>query len=110
MAGRDRDELGKTAGEALAILGPEQIVEKHPHGVEADLPSHAQLAIDAAGLIGARLKHLELIDGVRGDVVRADEPTLRLIPGVGAIDRPPAGIGRGDRHSRQRRACCQNQG
>ena len=31
------------------------------------------------------LKHLELIDGVRGDVVRADEPTLRLIPAVGTV-------------------------
>ena len=54
VAGRDRDELRKAAGEALPVLGPQQIVEKHPHGVEPDLPSHAQLAVDAPGLIGAR--------------------------------------------------------
>ena len=38
---RDRDELRETAGKALLVLGPQQIVEKHPHGVEPDSPSHA---------------------------------------------------------------------
>jgi hypothetical protein len=38
-------------------------VQEDPHGVEPERPRHAQLVIDAAGVIGARLKHLELIDG-----------------------------------------------
>jgi hypothetical protein len=61
---RDGDELRETALKALAILGPQLIVEEDPHSVEPEQPSHAQLAIDARGVISARLKHLELIDGV----------------------------------------------
>ena len=64
MARRDTDELRETALEALAVLRPQLIVEEDPHSVEPEQPSHAQLAIDAPGIISARLKHLELIDGV----------------------------------------------
>jgi hypothetical protein len=60
----DRDELPETALKALAILGPQLIVEEDPHSVEPEQPSHAQLTIDAPGVISSRLKHLELIDGV----------------------------------------------
>src|SRR6202140_5974471 len=87
---RDGDELRQTALKALAILGPQLIVKEDPHSVDPEEPSHAQLPIDAPGIISARLKHLELIYRVCSDVVRADQPTLRLIPAVGAVNRPSA--------------------
>jgi hypothetical protein len=106
---RDGDELRETALKALTILGPQQIVKEDPHSVEPEEPSHAQLAIDAPGIISARLKHLELIYRVCSDVVRADQPPLCLIPAVGAVNRPPARFGRGAGHSGQCRACCHKQ-
>lgn len=85
MAGGDGDELCETALEAPIVLGPKLIVEKHAHAVEPAQPSPAQFGIDLLGGKGLGLEHLELIDCVRGDVIRADEPLLRLVPGVGAV-------------------------
>ena len=48
-------------------------------------PGPAQFGIDAPGVVGAGLKHLELIDGVGGDEVGADGPTLGLIPIVRTV-------------------------
>src|SRR6476620_11911144 len=109
MARRDRDELREPAGEAGAILGPQLIVKEHPHGVEPDQPARAQLAVDASRVVGSRLPHLELIDGVRRDVVRADEPALRLIPPVGAVGGPPHWFGSGVRNLGERGASGQKQ-
>lgn len=50
----------------------------------------AQLRVDAPGVVGVGLEHLQLVDCARRDVVRADRPTLRLIPRVRAVGRPPA--------------------
>ena len=46
------------------VLGPQLIVQEDPHCVEPVRPGHAQLGVDAPGVVGARLEHLELIDGV----------------------------------------------
>ena len=45
--------------------------------------SEAELAIVDRGIEGLGLKHFELVDGVGGDVVCADEPWLLCVPGVG---------------------------
>ena len=64
MARRDGDKLRQTSLEAAVILGPELIMEKDPHTVEPVQPGPAELGIDAPGVVGVGLKHLELIDGV----------------------------------------------
>ena len=90
MAGRDGYELHQPSKETLPVLDPEQIVEEYPHGVEPEPPGHAQLGIDAPRIVGVGLKHLELIDRVRRDVVRADQSMLRPVPTVGTVHRPPS--------------------
>jgi hypothetical protein len=83
MARRDGDKLRQTSSEAAVILGPKLIMEKDSHSVEPVQPGPAELGIDAPGVKGVGLKHLELIDGVRGDVVRADEPSAMPEPAMG---------------------------
>ena len=51
MARRDVDKLRKAALEALAVLGPQLIVEEDPRGVEPVRPGHAELGIDALGVV-----------------------------------------------------------
>ena len=71
--------------EAAGILRPQLIMQEDPHRVEPVEPGPAQFGIDAPRVVGAGLKHLELIDRIGGDEVGADGPTLRLIPTVGAV-------------------------
>jgi hypothetical protein len=71
--------------EAALIGGPELIVKEHPRGVVAIELRPAQFGIDAPGVERIGLKHLELVDGVRRNIVCSDEPALRLIPTVGAV-------------------------
>src|SRR5881398_997764 len=53
------------------------------------------IPIDALGIEGIGLPHLELVDGVGGDVVRADQPGLPPIPVPRGLLRPAcAGRGR----------------
>ena len=47
---RDADELSETVLEALAILGPQLVVQEDPDGVKAVRPGQAQLAVDALGV------------------------------------------------------------
>lgn len=82
-------------------------MQEYPHRVELVLLGPAEFDIDAVRVEGVGLKHLELVDGVRGDVVGADGPGLRLIPTVGSVSRPPALLCGGARHVRQRRPCPQ---
>ena len=56
MTRRDADELRKPAAEPGPVGGPQLIVKEHPHGVESDLLSQAELGVDAARVVGAGLK------------------------------------------------------
>jgi len=85
MARRDADKLRKTCLEAARILSPQLIVQKDSDRVEPMEPGPAQFHVDAPGIVGTRLKHLELIDGVGGGEVCADGPTLRSVPTVGPV-------------------------
>lgn len=85
MTRSDADELRETRLEATRILGPQLIMQEDPHGVESVKSGPAQFGIDAPWVVGAGLKHLQLIDGGGGDEVGANGPALRLIPGVGTI-------------------------
>ena len=104
-----RDELRKPAAEPGPVGGPQLIVKKHPHGVHTNSLGHAELAIDATRIVGASLKHLELVHGGRGDIVRAEQPSLRCIPGVGAVSRPSSRLSRDEGQLGQCRGCCQVQ-
>src|SRR5581483_4219070 len=94
MPRRNTNELRETFLEASGILRPELIVQEDPHCVESVVAGPAQFGVDATRVVGAGLEHLELIDRGRGGEVGADWPTLRLIPRVGAISRPPVGLRR----------------
>ena len=63
MVGRNADELGETALKAPAILGPQLVVEKDSYSVESEQLDQTLLTVDAPGVIRARPKHLDLIDG-----------------------------------------------
>ena len=109
MARRDADELRQAGLESLAVLGPQLIVQEYPHRVESMKAGHAQLVIDASRVVGAGLKHFELIDGRRGGVVDAHQPALRLVPVVGAFGCPAPCLGGGPRRPAQPRAHCQGE-
>src|SRR6185436_19371744 len=65
----------------------------------------AELHVDLRGVEGVRLPHLELVDGVGGNVVAAHQPALVRIPGVGFFGRPALGVGGGDgSQQRERKA------
>jgi len=83
--GIDPDELRQARLEAVRVLGPQLIVQEHPHSVESGGPGPAQLDMDAQGVEGVGLEHLQLVDGGGRDVVGADEPALRPVPAVGAL-------------------------
>ena len=85
VVGRDGDELREPGLEPAGVLCPQLIVQEHPHGVETGGSGPAQLDMDAQRVERVRLKHLQLVDGGRGDVVGADEPALRSIPLVRAL-------------------------
>jgi hypothetical protein len=85
MARRDVDELPKACLEAAMIGCPELIMKEHPCGVVTVELGPAQLGIDAPRVEGVGLEHLELVDGVRWNVVCSNEPALRLVPTIGAL-------------------------
>jgi hypothetical protein len=86
-----REKGVNALAEAGGILLPEQVVEENAHCVHADAFRPAELQVDALGVEGRRLPHLQFVDGRRGDVVRADEPGLLPIPVVGPLFGPAEG-------------------
>ena len=107
MFRRDGEEDADTVTEAVGVLLPDQVVKEDAHGVHAEGFGPAQLEVDAFGVEGFGLPHLELIDGVGGDVVAADEPGLMGVPFIRLRFRPSRGGGRlgcgGKTQQRQKR-------
>lgn len=101
---RDRQERVDAALEAFGILDPELVVEEHAHRVHPDPLGEAEFVIDPLGIPGRRLPHLELVDRGGGGVVRAHQPGLPRVPGLGLRLGPAqAGIGGANtQHSRRR--------
>lgn len=95
VPGDDGEELVNSAREAGRVLLPQEIVEEHAHRVHVRLFGPAQFEIDARGIEARRLPPLEFVDRRRGDVVRADEPWLAIVPGVGGGGGPELGRSRG---------------
>ena len=91
----DGEEGVEALLEAVGVLLPELVLEEDAHGVHADGFSEAELTVVDRGVEGLGLEHLEFVDGVGGDVVRADEPGLLCVPGVGLGFGPALGLLRG---------------
>ena len=83
MARGDGEEGVEAMVEAVWVTGPELVLEEDAHGVHADGFSEAEFAVVDRGVECGGLKHFELVDGIGGNVVGADEPGLLRIPGVG---------------------------
>ena len=82
MLGCDVQECIDPVAVAVRVLLPNQVVQKHAHGVHAEALSPSQFSIDALGIEAVFLPHFELINRGGWDVVTADEPGLPLIPGI----------------------------
>jgi hypothetical protein len=63
-------------------------VQKHPHRVHPKRLGKPQFLIDFLGIECFCLPHLQLVDCVRGNEVAADQPWLRLVPGIRLLGRP----------------------
>jgi len=66
-------------------------MQKDAHGIHADTFGPAEFFLDASGVEGGRLPHLQLVDGCGWREIAADELGLLLIPGVG-LGRDPAAV------------------
>src|SRR5579883_3533604 len=65
----DCEESDDTPLEAARVLLPDEVVQKHSHGVHPESLRPAELDVDALGIERRRLPHLELVDGIVRDVV-----------------------------------------
>ena len=94
----DIDALLESAG----VLLPEQIVQEHTHRIHAQTFRPAEFFVDLLRIERLRLPHLKLVDGIRRNVVAANEPWLLLIPRVGFFLRPAwRGLGQQGRRKRK---------
>ena len=67
------------------------VLQEHPDRLHAAAFGHSVLVVIERGIPGGGLKHFELVDGVGGNEVGADEPGLLRVPGVGVLGGPAAG-------------------
>ena len=84
-----RQKLIEPFGKTGRVL-PEQIVQKHPHGIHANAFGHGQFFIDGCRVEGVGLEHFQFVDGVGGGVVGAYQKRFFGIPGIGFGRRPAA--------------------
>jgi hypothetical protein len=91
----DGEEGVEAALEAVGVLLPELVLQEDAHDVHADGFSVTEFAVVNGWIEGVGLEHLELVDGIRWDVVRADEPGLVGVPVVGLLLGPARTLGRG---------------
>jgi hypothetical protein len=88
MPGRDRQELVDPLLEAGRIVLPEQVMEKHTHGIHTHGFSPGGLGVNLSGIEGRLLPHLQLIEGGLGNVIAPDQPRLSRVPGIRFLLRP----------------------
>ena len=74
--------------ESRRILLPEQIMQKHPHGVQPQRFGPAQFCVDPLRIESIRLPHLEFVDCIGRNVIAADEPWLLCIPVIRGLFFP----------------------
>ena len=86
--GAEGEEVLEAASEAGAVLLPEKVMEEDAEGVHAGGFGEGELSVVEGGVPGGGLEHLQLVNGVGGDVVGAQEPGLPGVPGVGLVFCP----------------------
>lgn len=91
MTGGDSKESIEAADESFGILLPELVLQEDAHGVHADGLGKAEFTVIDCRVEGGGLKHLELVDGVGGNIIGSNEPGLAGVPGVGGVLGPAAG-------------------
>ena len=88
VPGRNRQKGIHALLEARRILLPQRVMQEHPHGGHAHALRPAQLLVDRGGIEARRLPHLQLVDGIGGNIVAAHRPFLLAVPGIGLGRRP----------------------
>ncbi len=93
VLGGDRQKGVDALLETFRVLFPQLVMQEDAHGVHADAFGIAQFGVDFLRVEAARFPHLELVDGVLGGEVAADQPTLMAVPGIGLLGAPARGVG-----------------
>src|SRR4051812_13519190 len=64
------------------ILAPCHTMQKHPHGIEANVLSPAKFPVYRCWIKTFCLPHLKLVDCGARQKIRAGDPWMLLVPGV----------------------------
>ncbi len=91
MAVAYREEVVHALLQALGVVGIDHTAQEHAHGLEAELLCPTQFLVDGGVIVGVFAPHLNLVDGVGGDVVAARQPRVLLVPVVSLLCTPTAG-------------------
>jgi hypothetical protein len=97
----DGEKFVEVLLEAFGILLPELVLQEDAHGIHADTLRHAEFFVVELRIPGCGLKHLQLIDGVGGDVVGSHQPRLLGVPLVRMFCAPTSRGFRGRRMQRR---------
>src|SRR5579872_4190714 len=88
--------------ESCRILLPEQVVQKHAHGVHAQTLGPCQFFVYLLRVKAGGLPHLQLVDGIGGREIASHQPGLLLVPGFSFSFRPALRLrAQGDQRSRK---------
>ncbi len=104
---RNGQELIQPLEKAGAVGRPQLILQKDPHCVHARCLRQRKLPVDQLRVERRRLKHLELVDCVRRNVVCPNKPGLLGVPRCGlvfcpALPRLRTGARTGAKHHEKR--------
>src|SRR6266436_10038540 len=77
---RDTQKNVEALLESFGILLPEQVVQEHAHGVQAERFRPAEFFVNALGIKSRGLPHFQLIDCSGWNVVASNEPGLLRVP------------------------------
>src|ERR1700681_126809 len=94
MLVRDLKELIHPAKKPGGVLLPQEVMQKHSHGVHAQVLRPTQFAVDRRQIKCVRLPHLQLIDGRAWKEIASDQEWLTRVPFV-SLPRRPCGCGGG---------------
>src|SRR5713226_1372499 len=108
MLVRDLKELIHPPKKPGGVLLPQEVVQKHPHGVHAQVLRPTQFAVDRRQIKCVRLPHLQLIDGRAWNEIASDQEWLTRVPFVSLLRRPCGRVGghHGRRNSEEKQDRC----
>ena len=78
--GRDVQEPGEPFPQPLGIRFPHDVVQKHPHRVEAQAAGPAQFAVDGRRIERLAAPHLDVVHRRAGQEIAAHQPRLGPVP------------------------------